>query len=286
MSHYARRTVSSYEPWLRRLLRFHRRRHPWEVGEAEINPFLSPLATTDGVSASTQNQALAALLFLYRRVLGGDGGTLEGVIRPRRRPSVPVALTVGEIRAVVRHLKGAEALMAPLLHGGGLRLMEQRQGWQGSTDAAAPEPEGRAAAASAGGAAPPPGRPGRWLGKGTYAPCAGHKVPQCRSRVGLAVGVPPAEALARSGHRSTGTATPGPERVQKAVKKAVADAGVTKAASCHTFRHSFATHLLERGQIIRIIPELLGHRDVSTTMTYTHVLNRAPLDAPSPSDVV
>jgi integron integrase len=122
--HYARRTVSSYEQWLRRFLRFHRMRHPRTMGEAEINAFLSHLATEEGVSASTQNQALAALLFLYRTVLGGDVGNLEGVIRARKRQRLPVVLTVGEVRAVLRHLDGAEALVAQLLYGGGLRLME------------------------------------------------------------------------------------------------------------------------------------------------------------------
>jgi site-specific recombinase XerD len=122
--HYARRTVSSYEQWLRRFLRFHQMRHPRQMGEAEINAFLSHLATEERVSASTQNQALAALLFLYRTVLGGDVGNLEGVIRARKRQRLPVVLTVGEVRAVLHHLDGAEALVAQLLYGGGLRLME------------------------------------------------------------------------------------------------------------------------------------------------------------------
>ena len=122
--HYARRTVSSYEHWLRQFLRFHRMRHPRAMGEAEINAFLSHLATEERVSATTQNQALAALLFLYRTVLGGDVGNLEGVIRARRRQRLPVVFTVGEVRAVLGHLDGTEALVAQLLYGSGLRLME------------------------------------------------------------------------------------------------------------------------------------------------------------------
>ncbi len=122
--HYARRTVSSYEHWLRRFLRFQRMRHPREMGEAEINAFLSHLATEERVSASTQNQALAALLFLYRTVLGGDVGNLEGVIRARRRARLPVVMTVDEVKAVLGHLGGAEALVAQLLYGSALRLME------------------------------------------------------------------------------------------------------------------------------------------------------------------
>jgi integrase len=109
---------------IQRFLGFHRMRHPREMGEAEINAFLSHLATEEHVSASTQNQALAALLFLYRRVLGSDVGNLEGVIRARRRPRLPVVLTVGEVRAVLGHLDGAEALVAQVLYGSGLRLME------------------------------------------------------------------------------------------------------------------------------------------------------------------
>ena len=139
MWHYARRTVSSYEHWLRRFLRFHRLRHPREMGEAEINALLSHLATEERVSASTQNQALAALLFLYRKVLGGDVGNLEGVIRARRRPRLPVVMTVDEVRAVLGHLGGAEALVAQLLYGSGLRLMEElRQRRQGPAQCCLP----------------------------------------------------------------------------------------------------------------------------------------------------
>jgi len=122
--HYARRTVDTYEQWLRRYLRFHQLRHPREMGSAEVNAFFTHLAVEGQVSASTQNQALAALLFLYRTVLGGDVGNMEGVIRARKRQRLPVVLTVGEVRAVLLHLDGAEALVAQLLYGGGLRLME------------------------------------------------------------------------------------------------------------------------------------------------------------------
>ena len=123
--HYARRTVASYQIWLRRFLRFLRMRQLLEMGEVEINAFLSHLAPEERVSASTQNLALAALLFLYRTVLGGDVGNLEGVIRARRRPRLPVVLTVSEGRAVLGHLGGAEALVAQLLYGSGLRLMKE-----------------------------------------------------------------------------------------------------------------------------------------------------------------
>jgi len=121
--HYARRTVATYEQWLRRFLRFHQRRHPREMGSAEVNAFLTHLAVEGQVSASTQNQALSALLFLYRELLERDLD-LEGVIRARRRPRLPVVMSVAEVRAVLERLDGVEALVAGVLYGGGLRLME------------------------------------------------------------------------------------------------------------------------------------------------------------------
>jgi site-specific recombinase XerD len=122
--HYARRTITCYAQWVKRFLRFHGMRHPREMGEEEINAFLSHLATEGQVSASTQNQALSALLFLYRQVLGGDVGNLEGVVRARQRKRLPVVLTMAEVKAVLSQLDGVEQLVAQLLYGSGLRLME------------------------------------------------------------------------------------------------------------------------------------------------------------------
>ncbi len=300
--HYARRTVNTYEQWLRRFLRFHGRRHPREMGSAEVNAFLSHLSVELQVSASTQNQALAALLFLYRELLERD---LEGVVRARTRRRLPVVLSEAEVRAVRQRLEGETALVVGLLYGSGLRLMEALRLRVKDLDVERRELTVRD-------------------GKGgndrlTVLPQS--LVPQLQEhllkvrqlhRADLVAGwgrVVMPYALARKYPRADrewawqwvfpqqnrwhdrDSGTQGrhhldPSVVQKAVKRAVAEAGLTKAASCHTFRHSFATHLLERGQDIRTIQELLGHQDVSTTMIYTHVLNRGPFGVCSPADMM
>jgi site-specific recombinase XerD len=213
------------------------------------------------VSASTQNQALAALLFLYRTVLGGDVGNLEGVIRARKRQRLPVVLTVGEVRAVLHHLDGAEALVAQLLYGAGLRLMEALRLRIKDVDLEqlcitelphALERKYRNAAREWG---------WQWL------------FPQGRRWRD------PRQNIEGRHHLD-------PSLVQRAVRAAVQAAGISKPATCHTFRHSFATHLLEQGADIRTIQELLGHSDVKTTMVYTHVLNRGPTGVRSPADLL
>ncbi|MFM7086618.1 MAG: integron integrase [Cyanobium sp.] len=303
--HYARRTVSSYEQWLRRFLRFHRMRHPRTMGEAEINVFLSHLAIEERVSASTQNQALAALLFLYRTVLGGDVGNLEGVIRARKRPHLPVVLTVDEVRTVLGHLGGAEALVAQLLYGGGLRLMEALRLRIKDVDL-----EQRCITVRCG-----KGDKDRRtvLPSSLVEPLKRHlqgvrRVHQADLAAGWgAVELPHAlerkyrnaarewswQWLFPQGRRwrdprqnSEGRHHLDPSLVQRAVRAAVQAAGISKPATCHTFRHSFATHLLEQGADIRTIQELLGHSDVKTTMIYTHVLNRGPSGVRSPADLL
>ena len=303
--HYARRTVSSYEQWLRRFLRFHQMRHPRQMGEAEINAFLSHLATEEGVSASTQNQALAALLFLYRTVLGGDVGNLEGVIRARKRQRLPVVLTVGEVRAVLHHLDGAEALVAQLLYGGGLRLMEALRLRIKDVDL-----EQRCITVRCG-----KGDKDRRtvLPSSLVDPLKRHmKEVQHQHQTDLLAGWGAVElphALERKYRNAArewgwqwlfpqgrrwrdprrnieGRHHLDPSLVQRAVRAAVKAAGISKPATCHTFRHSFATHLLEQGADIRTIQELLGHSDVKTTMVYTHVLNRGPSGVRSPADLL
>ncbi|MBW4529904.1 MAG: integron integrase [Aphanothece saxicola GSE-SYN-MK-01-06B] len=302
--HYARRTVNTYEQWLRRFLRFHGRRHLREMGSAEVNAFLSHLAVDLQVSASTQNQALAALLFLYRELLERDLA-LEGVVRARTRRRLPVVLSEAEVRAVRQRLEGEAALVVGLLYGSGLRLMEALrlrvkdldvQRWEltvrdgkGGKDrltllpqSLVPELQEHL-------------RRVRQLHQGDLAAGWGRVV----MPYALARKYPKADREwawqwvfpQQNRWRDRASGTQGrhhldPSVVQKAVKRAVAEAGLTKAASCHTFRHSFATHLLERGQDIRTIQELLGHQDVSTTMIYTHVLNRGPLDVCSPADMM
>lgn len=303
--HYARRTVATYEQWLRRFLRFHQMRHPRQMGEAEINAFLSHLATEERVSASTQNQALAALLFLYRTVLGGDVGNLEGVIRARKRQRLPVVLTVGEVRAVLHHLDGAEALVAQLLYGGGLRLMEALRLRIKDVDL-----EQRCITVRCG-----KGDKDRRtvLPSSLVDPLKRHMDEvQHQHQNDLSAGWGAVElphALERKYRNAArewgwqwlfpqgrrwrdprqnieGRHHLDPSLVQRAVRAAVQAAGISKPATCHTFRHSFATHLLEQGADIRTIQELLGHSDVKTTMIYTHVLNRGPTGVRSPADLL
>jgi integron integrase len=303
--HYARRTVDTYEQWLRRYLRFHQLRHPREMGSAEVNAFLTHLAVEGQVSASTQNQALAALLFLYRTVLGGDVGNMEGVIRARKRQRLPVVLTVGEVRAVLLHLDGAEALVAQLLYGGGLRLMEALRLRIKDGDL-----EQRCITVRCG-----KGDKDRRtvLPSSLVDPLKRHKKEvQHQHQTDLSAGWGAVElphALERKYRNAArewgwqwlfpqgrrwrdprqnieGRHHLDPSLVQRAVRSAVQAAGISKPATCHTFRHSFATHLLEQGADIRTIQELLGHSDVKTTMVYTHVLNRGPSGVRSPADLL
>jgi integron integrase len=279
-------------------------RHPREMGSAEVNAFLSYLAVEEQVSASTQNQALAALLFLYRDLLGQEL-ELNSVVRARTRQRIPVVLREAEVRSVRDRLEGEPALVVGLLYRSGLRLMEAlrlrvkdldlerreltvRDG-KGSKDRLTVLPQSLVPALqehllgvrslhrrdlAAG-----------W-GRVLMPYALERKYPNA-SREWAWQWVFPQQNRWRDRESGTqGRHHLDPSVVQKAVKRAVLDAGVTKAASCHTFRHSFATHRLERGQDIRTIQELLGHKDVSTTMIYTHVLNRGPLGVRSPADTL
>ena len=302
--HYARRTVKTYEQWLRRFLRFHHLRHPREMGSHEVNAFLSHLAVEEQVSASTQNQALAALLFLYRDLLEREL-ELDGVVRARTRQRVPVVLSEGEVRAVRERLEGEPALVVGLLYGSGFRLMEALRLRVKDLDFQRRELAVRDGKG---------GKDRMTMVPQSLVPGLQEHLEQVRQlhRSDLAAGwgrVLMPYALARKYPNAErewawqwvfpqqkrwcdkesgvqGRHHIDPSVVQKAVKRALLEAGVTKAASCHTFRHSFATHLLERGQDIRTIQELLGHKDVSTTMIYTHVLNRGPHGVRSPADAL
>ena len=300
--HYARRTVKTYEQWLRRFLRFHGMRHPREMGSAEVNAFLTHLAVEAQVSASTQNQALSALLFLYRKLLERDLD-LEGVVRARKPHRLPVVLTEEEVRLVLQRLEGSEALVAGLLYGSGLRLMEALRLRVHDLDFNRQELTVRN------------GKGGKdrrtMLPKQLAKKLQIHleKVRTVHKRDLIdgwgAVQLP--YALARKyrnaatewgwqwvfpQHRRWQDPTSkqqgrhhlDPSLIQKSVRSAVLAAGISKPASCHSLRHSFATHLLERGQDIRTIQELMGHKDLKTTMIYTHVLNRGPLGVASPAE--
>jgi integron integrase len=301
--HYSPRTERTYVGWIRRFILFHGKRHPRDMGESEVVAFLSSLATTGGVSASTQNQALSALVFLYSEVLGERLDWLDGIVRAKRPVRIPVVLSRDEVRALLSQLEGTVWLMASLMYGSGLRLLECVELRVKDVDLDLREIRVRDGK----------GRKDRvtMLASTLVDPLKGQltRVRALHDR-DLADGcgwVALPDALARkypNAGREWGWQWMFPatrhyvdrytgqrrrhhlhESVpQRLVRAAVVRAGLTKPASCHTLRHSFATHLLETGHDIRTIQELLGHRDVSTTMIYTHVLNlggrgvRSPLD--------
>ncbi len=301
--HYSLRTEESYLHWVRRFVLFHGKRHPDEMGEPEINAFLSSLATDGHVAASTQNQALSALLFLYRHVLEKPFPEMPTLVRARRPARLPVVLTREEVRRVLANLGGEARLVATLLYGSGLRLMEAlrlrvkdldlsrneilvRDG-KGQKDRVTMLPatlrpdlaahlkavraqHEREVALGGGDVALPDAIRIKYPGAAKSWPWQ-YVFPAFRESTD------PRGGEVRRHHL--------PEtHVQRAVKKAVERAGVTKHASSHTLRHSFATHLLEAGYDIRTIQELLGHRDVATTMIYTHVLNTGGRGVKSPLD--
>ena len=301
--HYSRRTERTYLHWIRRFILFHRKRHPAEMAEPEINAFLTHLAVRGKVSASTQNQALSGLLFLYRHVLKQELGDLGDVIRARRPKHLPVVMTREEVKAVLGQLEGDKWLMASLMYGAGFRLMEclrlrvqdidfetnqitVRDG-KGSKDRRTMLPQ----------IVKEPLREHLQRAKMTHE----QDLADGYGRVALPYAFSRKYANAAAEWRwqwvfpqerrwtDPETGQKGRHHVhesviQRAVKQAVRETGLTKRATCHTFRHSFATHLLEDGDDIRTVQELLGHRDVSTTMIYTHVLNRGPIGVRSPLD--
>ena len=302
--HYARRTVETYEQWLRRFLRFHRLRHPREMGSAEVNAFLTHLAVEGQVSASTQNQALSALLFLYRELLERDLD-LEGVVRARTRPRLPVVMSVEEVRAVLEQLDGVEALVAGVLYGGGLRLMEALRLRVHDLDVQRLQITVRDGKGGKDRRTMLPARVAEKLqahlqevqrlhrqdladgyGRVRLPHALGRKYPHAPVEWGWQWVFPQQHRWHDTQTGEQGRHHLDPSVIQKAVRRAVLAAGIITPATCHTFRHSFATHLLERGQDIRTIQELLGHKDIKTTMIYTHVLNRGPLGVHSPADLL
>jgi integron integrase len=301
LRHYSYKTEKTYVRWVKRYIVFHGLRHPREMGAAEVTSFLSHLATDRYVSASTQNQALSALLFLYKDVLGVELPWLNGIERAKRPARVPTVLSREEVRAILSRLSGAKRLMASLLYGSGLRLSEclrmrvkdidfhysqimVREG-KGGKDrhTVLPEPLAdplclhleRVKALH-----------DRDLKAGFGCVELPHalasKYPRACREWGWQYAFPAAKLSRdpRTGavrrHHLDETA------LQKAVRAALREAGITRPASCHTLRHSFATHMLEDGYDLRTIQELLGHTDVQTTMIYTHVLNRGGRGVRSP----
>jgi integron integrase len=303
LRHRSPRTESAYVHWIRRFILFHGKRHPAELDEEAVRAFLTHLAVDAKVSASTQNQAMNAIVFLHRDVLDRTLGDFSGRVRAREPQRLPVVLTRSEVRALLGQLRGVDWLVASLLYGAGLRLLEavtlrvkdvdferrelRLRQTKGAKDRVAPLPgatldplreqliavrrvHARDRAAGFGAVALPGaldrkylGAPREWAWQWVF--------PATRRYFD------PAANTERRHHLHETV-------IQRAVKRAVAAAGIAKPASCHTLRHSFATHLLDSGTDIRTLQELLGHRSVQTTMVYTHVLNRGGRGVRSPLD--
>jgi len=305
VKHYSIRTETQYLQWIKRFILFHDKRHPREMGAVEVEAFLTHLAVAGRVAAATQNQALSALLFLYREVLNIDLPWLDKVVRAKQPQRLPVVLTRQEVTAILDRMTGVHGLMARLLYGTGMRLMEcvrlrvkdvdferaeivVRDG-KGAKDRITMLPQALIG---------PLQDHLRWRrqlfeddkAKGraaVYLPDAlGKKYPNAAVDW-------PWQYIFPSGSYSIDPRS-GEERrhhideklLQRAVKKAVQASGVAKLATPHTFRHSFATHLLQSGYDIRTVQELLGHADVATTMIYTHVLNKGGRGVTSPLDAM
>lgn len=303
VKHYSIRTETQYLQWIKRFIFFHGKRHPRDLGAVEVEAFLSHLATEGNVSASTQNQALSALLFLYREVLGVVLPWMDTMVRAKKPQRLPVVLNRSEIALVMERMEGTYSLMARLLYGTGMRLMECCRLRVKDIDFGRREiliREGKGAKDRV-----------TMLPETLILPLQEHLAKRRRLyeddfAKGMAEVFLP-DALARkypsaasewawqyvfpSGSYSVDPRS-GHERrhhideklLQRAVKRAVVASGITKLATPHTLRHSFATHLLESGYDIRTVQELLGHSDVSTTMIYTHVLNKGGRGVISPLD--
>lgn len=303
LRHYSIRTEEAYTQWIRRFILFHNKRHPQDMGEVEVESFLTYLAARKNVAAATQGQALSALLFLYRHVLKIELGWLDDIQRAKKPKRLPVVLSREETQKLLNFLHGDKWLICSLLYGSGLRLMEGlrlrvqdidfslgqinvRDG-KGKKDRVTMLPKSLIPSLQ------------RQLQKvqsihtqdlaaglgDVYLPYAlAKKYPHAGREWRWQYAFPstlratdPRSGVVRRHHLAESS-------VQKAVKQALQSAAIPKLASCHTFRHSFATHLLEAGTDIRTIQELLGHVDVSTTMIYTHVINRGGQGVLSPLD--
>ncbi len=301
--HYSLRTETAYLQWIKRYILFHGKRHPVEMGEPEVTKFLSWLATERKVAPSTQNQALSAILFLYKHVLNIKLEWLDDVVRAKRPAHVPVVLTRSEVRALISSIRGVNNLIANLLYGTGMRLTEGlrlriqdidfdyrqiiiRSG-KGNKDRHTVLPEKLISPlqeqieyalqiherdiADGFGEVYLPYALARKYPNAAREPGWQYVFPSSRRSID------PRDGVTRRHHADE-------KNLQRAIKQAVRRIGLNKRVTTHTLRHSFATHLLESGYDIRTVQELLGHKDVKTTMIYTHVLNKGGRGVQSPLD--
>lgn len=303
VKHYSIRTEKRYVDWIRRYIIFHDKRHPEAMGAPEIEAFLTNLAVGRNVAASTQNQALAAILFLYKEVLGIELPWLDGITRAKKPSRLPVVLTEAEVRNILAQLDGVHHLIASLLYGSGLRLMEAMRLRIKDVDFERLEVTVRDGKG---------GKDRRTMLSKTlveplryqfekvrsiheqdlvnslapvYLPFAlERKYPQAGYEFGWQYCFPakepaldPRSGIVRRHHL-------GEQAFQRTIKAAVKRTNIVKPATSHTLRHSFATHLLESGYDIRTVQELLGHKDIRTTQIYTHVLNKGGQGVRSPLD--
>ena len=305
LKHYSIRTEETYIGWIKRFIFFHNKRHPKDMGENEIKAFLTDLAVNKNVAASTQNQAFNALLFLYREVLKQDFGNFSDTVRAKKPKKLPVVFTKTEVKLIIDQLEGVKWLMAQLMYGSGLRLMECmrvrvkdidfsyrqitiRDG-KGGNDRITMLPEITVDPLN------------RHLEKvklthqldldagfgSVYLPYALERKYKNADKCwgwqyvfpSTKRSIDPRSGIERRHHIHESV-------IQRAVRQSVRTAQINKTGTCHSLRHSFATHLLEAGYDIRTIQELLGHKDVSTTMIYTHVLNKGGQAVQSPGDML
>ena len=300
---YSIRTEKTYVDWVRRFVLFHSRRHPITMGDAEIREFITHLAVDRRVAPATQNQALAAILFLFKQVLRKPVGFVEGIVHSKTSRRLPVVLAPDEVRRILAHMTGTPRLCAVLMYGSGLRVLETVslrvkdidfvrgeitvRGGKGNKDRRVP-----LAQSVTGALRSQLGRVEKQFALDLRAGLRGAALPGA-----LSIKYPNADreltwqyvfpALRVYTEMETGVRRRHhyhQSALQRAVATAVRSARVKKRATCHSFRHSFATHLLENGTDIRTIQELLGHTDLRTTMIYTHVLNRGAMGVKSPAD--
>ncbi|MDX2271422.1 MAG: integron integrase [Cyanobacteriota bacterium] len=303
VKHYSYQTEKAYVQWIRRFILFHNKRHPREMGGIEVNAFLTHLAVSENVAASTQNQALSAILFLYREVVQTELDLNLDAVRAKRSRYLPTVLTSDEVFLVLQNMSGVYQLITKLLYGCGLRLNEALQLRVKDVDFAQHQIIVRDAKGMESRATMLPLSVVQELTEHLQAVKRLHQQDLERGYgvahlpFALARQYPNAakewiwqyvfpsdrisqdprgEAMQRYHLHESG--------LQKAIKQAVKVAGIQKRVGCHTFRHSFATHLLQNGYDIRTVQELLGHKDVKTTMIYTHVLNKGGRGVRSPLD--